>query len=105
MLLTQLEEDLLEDLGKDAHGLWELFEFISLHAPVSSDGEVLDMGRDLLSIWGQRGWIEALSPNGEPLRIDMGALIDKLGSGVLVPSPHVPRLSLTDKAFADAQTW
>jgi hypothetical protein len=102
MLLSQIEEELLADLSRHAHGLWEIFEFVSLHAPVFSDGEVLEAGRDVLASWSTRGWLEVIAASGQPLAgIDIVAMIDALGDTALVPSPAVPRFGLSAKAYKD----
>jgi hypothetical protein len=102
MLLSQLEEEMLADLSRHPNGLWEIFEFVSLHAPVFSDGEVLETGRDLLAGFSKRGWLEVIAASGQPLAgIDIVAMIDALGDTALVPSPAVPRIGLSAKAYKD----
>ena len=107
MELSRLEEDLLGDLARDDHALYEVFWFARLHQkPERADlAHVIPLGRRLLQSWIDRGWL-ALAPNPDgPARIDrveqLVPLVDDLGALVAEYFAGAPWLRLTPKAAAD----
>jgi hypothetical protein len=51
------EADFFGDLASDTHGLWEVFEFVRLHNPGSTDREVFEIGNRYIARWIRKGWI------------------------------------------------
>jgi hypothetical protein len=107
MELSTLESDLIGDLSKDSHGLWEVFEFVKLHHPSGSDQEVFNRGRELLASWLARGWLRIAANPKPPGGISESALlqvIDRLGSKAMLASDELPWIDLSEKAFRDV-SW
>lgn len=105
MKLSKLEQDLIEDLAADTHGIWEVFEFARLHNRGATDSEVHAIGCDLLRSWIARGWIEIAKRPLAPTNItefDAAlARIDELQGDATRYWEGAPSIDLTEKAVTD----
>jgi len=52
------EADFFGELATDAHGVWEVFEFVRLHFPAADETQVLQKGLDYIMRWIRAGWIQ-----------------------------------------------
>lgn len=107
MELSPLESNFIGDLAQDSHGLWEVFEFVRLHHPDSSEQEAFSRGRELIASWLTRGWLRIAADPKPPGGISEGVLlqvIDRLGSKAMVASDELPWIDLSEKAFHDV-SW
>ena len=105
MKISALEQDLLGDLAADTHGLWEVFEFVRLHSPESSEQEIFSAGRALVVSWLQRDWLEIapdpLYPSSVASIEDVVPTLDRVGLASLSYFADAPSISLTERAAAD----
>ena len=106
MELTRLEADLLGDLARDDHALFEVFHFVRLHHPDAGDEEVLRRGRDLVAAWLRRGWLAVLPESGStPVAATDGLLasIDARGIAGTYGYDGAPRLVPGPAAYRDIE--
>ena len=105
MELSSLESDLIGDLAQDSHGLWEIFEFIKLHHPESSEQAIFNRGREIIASWLARGWLSLPADpklrGGVTSENELLSLINHLGKKVMVASDELPWVDLSEKAFHD----
>lgn len=105
--LSTLEADLLDELGRDDHALYEVFFFVRLHHSGASDAEVLEIGRELLTAWLERGWLK-LSEEGRRLEggvSEILAVIDQAGVTVTYGIEDPPWVSLSAVGESALDLW
>ena len=105
MQIDPLETDILGDLAQDDHSLYEIFEFVRGRQPDASDSEILATGRQILTNWVQRGWLQLAGDGamwGAAKSVaDLLPLVDRLGPDVTRFFLGSPWLRLTSKAVSD----
>ena len=108
MELTALENDLLGDLAKDDHSLYEVFGFVRLHHPELDELGVLAAGRALVATWVEREWLMLAGDRtlwGAAASIgDLVPPIARLGSDASYYFVGSPWLRLAPQAYVDV-TW
>ncbi|MFH1157903.1 MAG: hypothetical protein V1721_03335 [Pseudomonadota bacterium] len=106
MNLSKIEEDFLGDLAQDSHELWEFYAFIRHHYTNSSENEIIELGRELLSVWIERGWLDAHRSRSDTTTLSGKQLvseIEKLGQAAADPKRGTILLDLTDRALSDVK--
>jgi len=103
--LDPIETDFLGDMAQDDHSLHEIFGFVRNHRPQASDDEVLAAGREIVSKWLDRGWLQLAGDGnmwGAARSVaDLLPLIDRLGTDVTRYFVGSPWLRLTPQAVND----
>lgn len=104
MKLSQIEENIFDDLVQDSHELWEWYAFFRYSYPNQPENEIIKRGRELLAEWVKRGWLEAFQSRDYKLNMpdkELLDVVDKLGTQATDPIHGVILIDLTPQALKD----
>jgi hypothetical protein len=105
MKFSALESDLLGDLAQDTHGIWEIFEFVRLRNPTTSEGETFETGLAPLRSWLDRGWLcvssTPLYPSSIQTPLEALSWLDRKGLSAIRYVRNAPSIDLSSKTIAD----